>query len=207
MNSDRPPAFFIAEHPALDFLNTVATPQDVTFDWLTDGSDLLDWLEQAQLIEPAAATKFRKLDRRILDDVARQAREFRQWLQTFITHRMGKPIRATLAALGPLNELLAAENSFQLIEARGRDDEDGRGLLLRRVHRWKEPQELLQPIANAAADLICRQDFRLIRSCEGSRCTLLFLDRTKAHSRRWCSMAICGNRAKAAAFRSRKGTE
>ncbi|NEJ40784.1 CGNR zinc finger domain-containing protein, partial [Rhizobium ruizarguesonis] len=35
-------------------------------------------------------------------------------------------------------------------------------------------------------------------------CTLFFLDTTKSHRRRWCSMALCGNRMKVAAFRSRK---
>jgi predicted RNA-binding Zn ribbon-like protein len=50
---------------------------------------------------------------------------------------------------------------------------------------------------------MCHADFRLIRACEGSACTILFLDRTKAHARRWCSMAICGNRAKVAAYRAR----
>jgi predicted RNA-binding Zn ribbon-like protein len=63
---------------------------------------------------------------------------------------------------------------------------------------------LLHPIAEAAAALICNRDFRLIRSCEGAVCTLVFLDRTKAHARRWCSMAVCGNRAKAAAHRAKR---
>jgi predicted RNA-binding Zn ribbon-like protein len=66
---------------------------------------------------------------------------------------------------------------------------------------------LLQPIAEAAADLICNQGFRLIRSYAGSACTLVFLDRTKAHTRRRCSMAVSGNRAKAAAHRPRRGAE
>ncbi|MBD2103918.1 CGNR zinc finger domain-containing protein [Leptolyngbya sp. FACHB-261] len=37
----------------------------------------------------------------------------------------------------------------------------------------------------------------LLRCCEGANCTFWFHDRTKSHARRWCSMAICGNRAKA----------
>ena len=111
---------------------------------------------------------------------------------------MGKPLRATAAAVAPLNELLARDKSFQRVEAAGHDAEDGRRLQLRRVRRWENPRELLDPIAGAAADLICDQDFRLIRSCKGSACLLVFLDRTKAHARRWCSMAVCGNRAKAA---------
>jgi predicted RNA-binding Zn ribbon-like protein len=125
-------------------------------------------------------------------------------LRGFVTARMGKPLRATAAAVAPLNELLARDNRFQRVEAARRNAEDGRRLLLRWVHRWEKPTELLHPIAAAAADLICHQDFRLIRACEGPACMLLFLDRTKAHARRWCSMAVCGNRAKAAAHRGRR---
>ena len=53
-----------------------------------------------------------------------------------------------------------------------------------------------RPIAEAAADLICIEDFRLIRSGGEFARTPVFLDRTKAHTRRRCSMAVCGNRAK-----------
>jgi predicted RNA-binding Zn ribbon-like protein len=42
-----------------------------------------------------------------------------------------------------------------------------------------------------------------VKGCEGPVCTLLFLDRTRARARRWCSMAVCGNRAKQAAHRTR----
>jgi predicted RNA-binding Zn ribbon-like protein len=204
MTANRPPPFFIGDHLALDFLNTSATPQGTLIEWLGDGNDLVSWLEQARAIEAAAAAKIRESGSDALDEVARQARQFRQWLRGFVTTRMAKPLRATIAAVGPLNELLARDNSFQRVEAAGRDPEDGRRLLLRRVRRWESPTELLDPIVEAAADLICNQDFRLIRSCEGSACMLLFLDRTKAHARRWCSMAVCGNRAKAAAHRARR---
>jgi predicted RNA-binding Zn ribbon-like protein len=207
MTSNRLPAFFVGEHPALDFLNTTATPRGAPIEWLGDGEDLVDWLEQVGSIEPVAAARIRESGSDALDEVARQAREFRQWLRGFVTARMGKPLRATAAAVAPLNELLARDRSFPRVEAAGRDSEDGRRLVLRRVQRWESPGELLQPIAEAAADLICHQDFRLIRACEGSACTLVFLDRTKAHTRRWCSMAVCGNRAKAAAHRARRGAE
>jgi predicted RNA-binding Zn ribbon-like protein len=200
MTSKRPPVSFVGEHLALDFLNTIATPRGVRIEWLGDGNDLVDWLEQAGAIEAAAATGIRESGRGQLDEVARQARQFREWLRGFVAGRMGKPLRTTAPALAPLNELLAGDNSFQRIEAVG----DGRRLLLRRVSRWESPGELLQPVAEAAADLICHQDFRLIRSCEGSACMLVFLDRTKSHARRWCSMAVCGNRAKAAAHRARR---
>jgi predicted RNA-binding Zn ribbon-like protein len=207
MTPNRPPAFFVGEHLALDFVNTSATPLGTRVEWLGDGKDLVDWLEQARSIEPAAAAKVRESGIDALDEVARQAREFRRWLRGFISSRMGKPLRATVASVSPLNELLARDDSFPRVEAPGPDAKDARVLLLRRIRPWESPAELLQPIAGAAADLICHQDFRLIRSCEGSACTLVFLDRTKAHSRRWCSMAVCGNRAKAAAHRARRGAE
>jgi predicted RNA-binding Zn ribbon-like protein len=207
MTSSRPPASFVGEHLALDFLNTTATPRGTRIEWLGNGKDLVDWLEQARSIERATAARIKDSGRDALDEVARQAREFRYWLREFVTARMGKPLRATVAAVEPLNELLAKGSSFPRVEDAGRDAEEGGHLLLRRVHRWESSGELLQPIAEAAADLICNQDFRLIRSCDGSACTLVFLDRTKAHTRRWCSMAVCGNRAKAAAHRARRDAE
>jgi predicted RNA-binding Zn ribbon-like protein len=199
---DRPPPFFIADHLALDFLNSIASPKDVQVEWLRDGRDLVDWLEQAHVIAADVAARFRRSkDQRALDDVAGRAREFRDWLRAFVTRHMGKPLTTSSAkALGPLNELLAGDTSYPVVEAaRGEQ-----ALRLRRARRWEGPDELLRPIAEAAADLVCSVDFRLIRACEGSPCTLVFLDRTKGHGRRWCSMAVCGNRAKAAAHRTRK---
>jgi predicted RNA-binding Zn ribbon-like protein len=204
---DRPPPFFVGDHLALDFLNTTATPQAALIEWLSDGNDLVIWLEQACAIDPASAARIRESGRAALDEVARQARQFRQWLRSFVTARMGKLLSTTTAAVAPLNELLARDDSFHRVESGVRDAADGRRLLLRRVRRWENPVELLGPIAEVAADLLCNQDFRLIRACEGPACTLVFLDRTKSHKRRWCSMAVCGNRAKAAAHRARKALD
>jgi predicted RNA-binding Zn ribbon-like protein len=198
----RPPPFFVGDHLALDFLNSIASPKDVPVEWLRDGRDLVDWLEEANLIAGDVAARFRTLkDQRALDGVAGKAREFRDWLRGFVARHMGKPLTSGAAkGLGPLNELLAGDTTYPVVEAAGGEQ----GLRLRRVRRWESPDELLRPLAEAAADLICSVDFRLIRACQGSVCSLLFLDRTKAHVRRWCSMAVCGNRAKAAAHRARK---
>lgn len=54
----------------------------------------------------------------------------------------------------------------------------------------------LWPITWAAAELLTG-DGAPIRECGGEHCTWLFLDVSRGHSRRWCSMASCGNRAKA----------
>ncbi len=196
----RPPAFFVGNHLAIDFLNSTATPVGVRTEWLRDGADLLDWLEQARAIERAAAAKFRtESDRRALDAVAGQARELREWLRGFVERHLGRELKADAAGeLGPLNRLLAEDNGYWQVGIGPHGS-----LERRRVRRWTSPEQLLQPLAEAIGDLVCHEDFRLIRACEGAACTLMFLDRTKAHRRRWCSMAICGNRAKAGAHRAR----
>jgi predicted RNA-binding Zn ribbon-like protein len=71
------------------------------------------------------------------------------------------------------------------------------------VRRWNNPGALLLPVAQALAQLVCMEDFSQVKACEGPSCTLLFADHTRGHARRWCSMAICGNRAKQAAHRQR----
>src|SRR5689334_5602022 len=87
MSSDldhRPAPLFVGDHRAMDFLNTVATPAGKPVDWLTDGVDLVDWLERAGAIDPAVAATFRSAgdaaDRTALDAVAGQARSLRDWL-------------------------------------------------------------------------------------------------------------------------------
>jgi predicted RNA-binding Zn ribbon-like protein len=69
------------------------------------------------------------------------------------------------------------------------------------VWRWREMERHLTaplwPIARAAADLLTREPPAPVRECGGSQCTWLFLDLSRGHSRRWCSMTSCGNREKA----------
>jgi predicted RNA-binding Zn ribbon-like protein len=203
MPLDRSPPFFVGNHLALDFLNTVATPEGAIIDWLCDGQDLVRWLEEARVIDRVSAARIRIWRGDSLDEAAGKVREFRNWLRKFVTARKGKPLRATAGSIAPLNELLARDKSFLQVEVAGRTTKAGHPLVLGRVRRWESPEELIDPLVDAAADLICNYDFQLIRSCEGSACCLMFLDRTKGHARRWCSMAVCGNRAKAESHRAR----
>jgi predicted RNA-binding Zn ribbon-like protein len=71
------------------------------------------------------------------------------------------------------------------------------------MRRWRSPESLLPPIGEALAKFVCEEDFANVKACEGHTCTLVFADRTRRRARKWCSMAICGNRAKQAAHRSR----
>jgi predicted RNA-binding Zn ribbon-like protein len=67
----------------------------------------------------------------------------------------------------------------------------------------ESPDGPLWPILDAAARLLTSDDRRHIRECSDETCRWFFLDRSKNHSRRWCDMAICGNRSKARRFQAR----
>lgn len=55
----------------------------------------------------------------------------------------------------------------------------------------------LGPIALSAAELLLSERRQWIGQCADDRgCGWLFLDTSKNHSRRWCDMNHCGNRAK-----------
>jgi predicted RNA-binding Zn ribbon-like protein len=81
--------------------------------------------------------------------------------------------------------------------------DDGDRLELSVTRRWRSPESLLLPIAEALAKFVCEEDFANVKACEGHSCTLVFADHTRGRARRWCSMAICGNRAKQLAHRKR----
>jgi predicted RNA-binding Zn ribbon-like protein len=199
----RPPAIFVGDALGLDFLNSIATPVDTQIDWIGDGEGLLSWLEQAQLV-PADALKSiraRALPGE-LDKVADQARSLREWFRGFVRQHKGHPLTAeTLAQLAPLNRLLERDESFNRIISQ--PPREKARLQLQIMRRWRTPEALLLPIGEALAQLVCTEDFSAIKACEGPACTLLFADHTRGHMRRWCSMAICGNRAKQAAHRHR----
>ena len=206
----RPEPFFIADDLALDFLNSVATPWDREIEWLANGDDFVAWLEQANAVPADVSAHFRAdTAPRALDAIASQARELREWFRGFVRDHAGKPLeRRALRELAPLNQLLESNQTYRQIEiARPGDagvkDGAGRALRWQARRRWNAPKALLLPIAEAMGDLVCQKDFRLVRECEGPNCTLWFLDISKSHARRWCSMFVCGNRAKAAAHRAR----
>ena len=199
----RLPAIFIADSLGLDFLNSIATPVDTPVDWLDSGDGLLRWLAQAKLV-PADVLdemKARAMPGE-LDKVADQARALREWFRGFVRKHIGRSLTPkALHELGPLNRLLERDEAFGQISRHHHSD--GGRLELRMMRRWRSPESLLLPIGEVLAKFVSEEDFANVKACEGHTCTLVFADRTRRRARRWCSMAICGNRAKQAAHRSR----
>ena len=198
----RPPAIFVGDAPGLDFLNSIATPVDTPVDWIGAGAGYLSWLVQARLVPEDVVRDITAAARPgAIDAVAEKARVLREWFRGFVRQHMGRPLTAdALAELAPLNRLLEDDDSFSRIalQPAGRAP-----FVLETVRRWRDPDSLLLPVADALARLVTAEDFSYVKACEGPACTLLFADHTRGHARRWCSMAICGNRAKQAAHRRR----
>jgi predicted RNA-binding Zn ribbon-like protein len=197
----KPPAIFIADSLGLDFLNSIATLVEKPIDWLDSGDGLLGWLAQAELV-PANVLdelKARAMPGQ-LDKVADQARALREWFRGFVHKHSGRPLTPkAVRELAPLNRLLERDEAFNQILR----DSAGDRLELRAMHRWRSPESLLLPIGEALAKFVCEENFANVKACEGHGCTLVFADHSRRRARRWCSMAICGNRAKQIAHRKR----
>jgi predicted RNA-binding Zn ribbon-like protein len=203
---DRPPAFFIADSLGLDFLNSIATPVDQPVDWLDSGDGLVTWLAQAKLVPTKVLNALtRQSTPGEMDKVAGQARVLREWFRGFVRRQMGRPLTPeAVHELAPLNALLERDEMLSRVAVH--QDSHGNHLELQTTRRWRSPESLLLPIGEALALCVCDEDFSNIRACEGQRCTLIFADHTRRRVRRWCSMAMCGNRAKQAAHRHRLKT-
>ncbi|WP_433888121.1 CGNR zinc finger domain-containing protein [Streptomyces sp. CA-111067] len=200
---EHPPALFLADSLGLDFLNSIATPVDTPVDWIADGDGLANWLAQAELVPPStlAALREQALPGE-LDQVAAQARSLREEFRAFVRAHQGRPLEpAALAELAPLNRLLARDERF--LQLGFGEQEKAPGLTLGTARRWRSPESLLLPIGEALARVVSEEDLADVKACEGPACTLMFVDHTRGRVRRWCSMAICGNRAKQAAHRDR----
>lgn len=178
----------VADHLALDLLNTEAGVGAARVDFWLSGDDVVRWLEHCG-IETG-----RVEDQAAKDALLAGARELRTITRELVALRK----KGQKGDPEPLNRYLAAMQSTPQLE--WGDD----GPLLGRRRLAPSPQQALGQVAESVADLLARGQFEYVRQCEHPECVLWFYDRTKSHRRRWCSMALCGNRHKAAEFRKRK---
>jgi predicted RNA-binding Zn ribbon-like protein len=205
--SERPAPLFVGESPALDFLNSVATPKSTLIDWLDTETDLLDWLVVSGLCTAEELDPLR--DRSHSEELAIALQEvhvFRDAFREFIETNAGRDlVETTVAFVARINEaLLQGTLTMRLTAPKDGEeaqDSDIKPIKLTTQYEINRPHDVLPRIAAACAKLICEADFTAVRNCEGPTCTLYFHDVSKNRKRRWCSMSICGNRAKAAAHR------
>lgn len=193
---------------ALDFVNTVSgmrgfEPREHLFEY----GDLVYWAQQAGLVDRRRAAALHaeaaRHPRRAAEAFAR-AIAFREALQAVAAASISgaAPPQAALAAV---NEWIAEALSHRRLRSAGpgrftmQFDDDG------------EPLAFLRPVALDAADLLEHElagdRMRICGESAIGRCGWLFLDETRNHSRRYCSMSECGNRAKQRRFQERRRAE
>ncbi|MFG1497891.1 ABATE domain-containing protein [Saccharospirillum sp. HFRX-1] len=187
MSTDTTP-YFIASNLALDFINTRFGVGDEQQECLIDDDSVVDWLQQAGVLEADFAQA-------PAPGLVRLARELRDNLRDLLdAARRGEAAEASV-----VNQILERGNPLESLVWQAQQK-----AFVRQQHRRDDHAEsLLQPVAQAAVQLLTEENLQLVKECEAPDCVLLFHDQTKSHRRRWCSMATCGNRMKAASHRAR----
>lgn len=174
---------FLAGRPCLDLVATIGERWRRAFERLRDPDDLARWAFEAGFV--AAAPKVRGADL----DVARR-------LRTAIARLVFAWVDGELLEPGDLavvNELAARPDLPPILQPSGDLSPPVEGRI----------DAVLATVARDAVRLIAADDPRRIRECAADDCSLLFLDSSRPGSRRWCSMAGCGNRAKTFRHRNR----
>jgi predicted RNA-binding Zn ribbon-like protein len=191
--------YLVGNNLGVDFVNTRICENGVSKELLESFDDLVAWAVRANLsnLSQAKALLQDWSDRPKAARVLKLALDFRETLREMILSAE-RSAAINPAVIEAINLIMKEETGYAEVV---RTEE---GFEKRFRADFSDPGRLLAPIAEAAADLLCYGNLAYLKKCEGADCVLHFYDTTKNHSRRWCSMAACGNRAKAAAFYQRQ---
>jgi predicted RNA-binding Zn ribbon-like protein len=189
----------VGDHPALDFLNSVLKPGAQTVDFLQDGASLAAWMGGSGVLPAEMANAVGQWPKDQQDTLAAQARTLREELRRFLMAR-GAPAGRALNVndVGFINLWLSHSPLVQRLTWL----DDHYHLHLQRD--TTNPLGVTAALAELCAGIIANQPEDQVRKCENPACTLWFNDNKRGPRRRWCSMAICGNRMKVAAHRARR---
>ena len=178
----------IGGHPAVDFVNTLGgRPDDPDDEYLNCYNDLLVWTEQAGLVQPSSVSDFRNVattNPDSADAALQRARLLREGIDRLLRAnlnpktqlRMGDATTIRVAYLEALTNATLQPHDLHLAWVWPDDTDD-----------LNRP---LWPIALAAVDLFQTAPLQLLSQCQ--HCRWLFLDTSRQHNRRWCSMNACG---------------
>ncbi|MGO4210487.1 ABATE domain-containing protein [Terriglobus sp. 2YAB30_2] len=188
---------FVANRPILDFLNTKPILADGPTELLPDAHSLERWLIASGTVTLPKTKSLLRSWRQ-----SSEAEAFRKDLIAF-RERLRDAVLRMEAGSGPsddfLKEINARLQQYPLHTALRRRDG---GVVRETFFDPAEPAGLWAPIVDGAADLLAETETSRIRQCES--CIVHFFDTSKKGSRRWCSMNICGNKIKVAAYQRRK---
>ncbi len=198
--SEKPPIPFLfnGNQPALDLANTLILNKDGPFELLTGLAVFATWMGEAKQATPDQLERLCHWSEEAKLQFLAELKEYRQAIKSCVAS-IESSGSAPETFLTVTNRLLKrAEAVIQVEKSSGT-----------RCHRmwcvnWNDPNSVLGVVGEMGLKLVCDCDPKLIRKCENDKCVLVFLDTTKNHQRRWCSMEECGNRNKATLHRRRK---
>jgi predicted RNA-binding Zn ribbon-like protein len=188
---------FVANRRILDLLNTKPVLADGPTELLPDVRALERWLIASGMVnsvkDKTAVRNWRNSPE--AEAFLKQLIAFREKLRDAVLRiESGRP--PADAFISEVNSLLRQYPRHTSLRKR-----DGR-LTRETLFEFRKPADLWAPIADATADLLTETESSRIRKCES--CVVHFVDTSKKGSRRWCSMNICGNKLKVAAYQKRK---
>lgn len=191
---------FIGERLWLDFVNSDTAR---AADALRDFETLMAWLEAATILDGERSQGMRRRAREqpsgaaaALVDARRVRGALRNLAELGGLAANGERVRTE--ALGEINRVLGRSAGTRRVERRS----DG-SYVRTFVPVGDAFAGLMIPIVESAADALILGELSRVRRCADARCARVFYDSTKNGRRRWCDMATCGNRAKAARHRQK----
>lgn len=187
---------FVGNELILDFVNTRPVQDGEATELLPDFAALVRWFRAADVLTEQQANELAK---KWAESTAGKGtvEEMRQWRERLrkqlIVWEEGGSLQP--AIVKEVNQLMAEHPMrFRVVWKEKPTTE-----------LWfepRQPEDLFAPLAHSLATLLAEVDRNRVRKC--GQCVLHFHDTSKKGTRRWCSMQLCGNRLKVAAYARRK---
>lgn len=186
---------FLGGRLALDFVNTKPVIDGSPQELLADVKAFVRWLVAARLV---AQEEAKRLQRRWAgeEQSLETLRQFRESLRKALL-QIEEGVTVSTGFVQHLNALL---KEFPIHEQLVIDD-GGRPKRTQYFHPQR-PSDVFGPLASDTVGILTSADSSRLRKCQS--CVLHFYDVSKKGTRVWCSMNLCGNRAKVAAYAERK---
>jgi predicted RNA-binding Zn ribbon-like protein len=183
---------FLGNQLSLDFLNTRPVIDGKPVELLTDSASLRRWLAASGLLTKRQAGQIAGSN---ADRGLPKLREFREmWRRVVLQLEAGRPPASSF--ISQLNRMLL-QHPFADQIARSKA-----GLERTRHFDLRCAEDAFGPLLDDIVALLTTADRSRIRKC--ANCVLHFYDTSKKGTRRWCSMQMCGNRFKVAAYAARQ---
>lgn len=191
---------WIGNNLSVDFANTeIITSSGERGDLLPDIGELLRWLTHSGILTTTEARAVAENEAEQHATILQRIKRARGATRVILEALAAGSVTMPTDSVSTINEALRARTGFyalrpnpptlEFVTGENADAQAG---------NWQT--EIAGRLAHATADFLSRADATRVRACENPNCILLYYDTSKNHTRRWCRMEACGNRAKAAAF-------